>query len=124
MRDTTALLVLTFIVVILISLGVFFWQVNSQYKYEISLIQDHFEEEIISLDEILKTNTDYVEALRIRANSFYKVSAEDTSHSQLFNSLQYDPQEDIYSLDHIPFPYNSELVGNLTGKGSLQALFS
>ncbi|MGC1249116.1 MAG: hypothetical protein WA865_23105, partial [Spirulinaceae cyanobacterium] len=111
---------LTFIVVILISLGVFFWQVNSQYKYEISLIQDHFEEEIISLDEILKTNTDYVEALRLRANSFYEVNEEETDRSRLFDSLQYDPQEDIYSLDHIPFPYNSNLVGNLTGKGSLQ----
>ncbi len=111
---------LTFIVVIVISLGVFFWQINSQYKYEISLIQDHFEEEVISLDEILKTNTDYIEALRIRANSFYEVSKEDTDHSQLFNSLQYNPQEDIYSLDNIPFPYKSQLVGNLTGKGSLQ----
>lgn len=111
---------LTFIVVLVVSLGVFFWQINSQYNYEISLIKDHFEEEVISLDETLKTNTDYVESLRIRADSFYEVNEENKGHSRLFNSLQYDPKEDIYSLDDIPSPYKSQLVGNLTGKGSLQ----
>ncbi len=108
----------TTILVALLAAILFYWQFQAQYRYELNRVRARFDEEAIALDKLLETTADYVEQMRIRADSFYQTSQLNFSEYILFDSLQSRARDAQFDLDQVPPPYSTEIVGNLTGKGS------
>ncbi|MEM9542032.1 MAG: cache domain-containing protein, partial [Cyanobacteria bacterium P01_E01_bin.42] len=100
----------------------YYWQLQDQYTYTTNLIQERVQEAAIQIDESIKTTTDYVEQMQIRANSFYEISQIGVAESLLFDNLKESEEQGkiSYNLDRIPLPYTQGLIGNLTGLGALR----
>ena len=76
------------------------------------------EKQTQSLDIILKTTTEQVEALQIKAELSYLLPAQ-KYNSMWFRYLQDNEQGEIFSLDTIPITLQ-EFSGNLTGIGTIK----
>ena len=112
---------LTIVIFAIVVSILFYWQLQAQYHYEINLIRERVREAAIQINESIKTTTDYVEQMQVRANSFYEIGQIGIAESLLFDNLtETEEQGKIsYNLDTIPPPYTDRLIGNLTGLGPL-----
>jgi signal transduction histidine kinase len=113
---------LTIVIFTIVVSIVFYWQFQAQYSYEINLIRERIQEAAIQVNESIKTTTDYVEQMQVRANSFYEIGQIGIAESLLFDNLKEIEEQDniAYNLDTIPPPYTDRLIGNLTGLGTLR----
>lgn len=112
------IMLITFILVSATGLGLFYLQYNIQYQYEMSKIENAFVERALHL-ATLKTAQDQVDGMKLSAETYFHTNAQVISHSPLFSQLQ-QVSEQQYNLDTISPPFSEKIVGNLTGKGSLQ----
>ncbi len=108
----------TLVLFLLIAIILFYWQFQTQYRYELNRARTKFDQEAIALDKLLETTADYVEQMRLRANSFYQTSQLNFSEYILFDSLQNRADGEHFDLDQVPPPYSTDIVGNLTGSGA------
>ncbi|MGK7923682.1 MAG: ATP-binding protein [Spirulina sp.] len=113
---------LTIVIFAIVVSILFYWQLQAQYHYEINLIRERVREAAIQINESIKTTTDYVEQMQVRANSFYEIGQIGIAESLLFDNLTETEERGkiSYNLDTIPPPYTDRLIGNLTGLGSLR----
>ncbi len=112
------IMLVTFVLVSTMALGLFYLQYNTQYQYEISKIKSAFVERALHL-ATLKTAQAQVEGMKLSAETFLKTHSQAFPRSPLFSQLQ-EVSEQRYSLDTISPPFSEKIIGNLTGKGSLQ----
>lgn len=113
---------LTIVIFAIVVSILFYWQLQAQYSYEINLIRERVREAAIQINESIKTTTDYVEQMQVRANSFYEIGQIGIAESLLFDNLKETEKRGqiSYDLDTIPPPYTDRLIGNLTGLGTLR----
>jgi len=109
----------TFIVVVAISIGLFYIQFSFQYEQHLNHISTEFEERALNLDATMKATVDHLQALQILATSYLATHSSLASPSALFSQLEFFPQDNFYALDHVKPPFNEKIAGNLTGLGTL-----
>jgi len=110
----------TFFVVISISAGLFYGQFLSRYENEVRHIKTEFKERVLGIDSLMKEAINHVEAMQIAAQSFFIANPNQPSPSLLFSQLEMDVKQNNYALDNVKAPFNTNVVGNLTGIGSLE----
>ncbi len=106
---------ITFVVVALICCGLFYLQFEQRLTSERSILTERLAERAGSLNYILKSSADYVEALKLQANTYYEVTNTNIPRSKLFQGLVYSLNDGKYDLDDIPPPYRPAQIANLTG---------
>lgn len=106
---------ITFVVVALICGGLFYLQFEQRLTAERSILNERLAERAGSLNYILKSSADYVEALKLEANSFYTVNNATIPRSRLYQGLVQSLNDGKYNLDQIPPPYAPAQIANLTG---------
>ncbi|MBN1930385.1 MAG: response regulator [Desulfobacterales bacterium] len=117
---------LSIIILLFILITVFFTLLQRQYivnkKNELNFLEKHFLESASYLDNLLGAIEAYVEGMRIKA----EMNLLETRWLKMFNqpfAFQYlKDTEDrrTYHLDEFQFPISPEVIGNLTGEGSIQ----
>jgi len=114
------IIIATFVVVTIVSLGLFYMQFLSRYKHEMIQIESKFAERVLSLNYMMKAAINHVDAMQITAHSYLNTHQDNAAPSGLFSQLEIFPKDNYYALDHIKAPFNQEQIGNLTGNGSLK----
>jgi sigma-B regulation protein RsbU (phosphoserine phosphatase) len=110
-----------FFVVISISAGLFYGQFISRYENEVHHVKTEFKERVLGIDSLMKEAINHVEAMQIAAQSSLIVNPnQSSSPSLLFSQLERDAPQNNYALDNVKAPFNTGIVGNLTGMGSLE----
>ncbi len=105
----------------IISIGLFYLQFISSYNYELNQIKNKFEERVVNLDSMMKAVVDHMNAMQILAQSYLTTHKNRPPPSLLFSQLkEQDSEPKNYTLDNITAPFNNDIVGNLTGMGSLK----
>ncbi len=112
------IIITTFLIIILISSGLFYLQFLSRYENTIYQIKSKFEQRSLSLDHIVKEFTDHIGGLQIAANNYLITHQTKPQTSLLFSQLKQN--NNLYHLDDVKPPFNKTIVGNLTGIGSLK----
>ena len=114
------IIIATFVVVTIVSLGLFYMQFLSRYKHEMIQIESKFAEHVLSLNYMMKAAINHVDAMQITAHSYLNTHQDNAAPSGLFSQLENFPKDNYYALDHVKAPFNQEQIGNLTGNGSLK----
>jgi len=107
----------TLIAVFSVAFGLFYLQYSTQYQYEISELQDVFEEKLFDIEHVAQTTEEQVQAMKYKAET-YLVTHLQPQNSLLFNQLQ-QVNESSYNLDNVQSPFDETMIGNLTGQGRL-----
>lgn len=111
---------LTFAVVVLVAGGVSYLQFRNQYQHQIGLLRERLQERSHSLDYILNLVNSRVTAQRVQAESFLALYRTNPQLNPAFNQLEEVSGENRFALDRLRHPLTKDLVGNLTGLGSLE----
>jgi sigma-B regulation protein RsbU (phosphoserine phosphatase) len=104
----------------MISSGLFYGQFLSRYENEVRHIKTEFKERVLGIDSLMKEAINHIEALQIAAQSYLIATPNQLPPSLLFAQLEMDAPQNHYALDHVKAPFNTSVVGNLTGMGSLE----
>jgi two-component system sensor histidine kinase ChiS len=112
------IIITTFLIIILISSGLFYLQFLSRYENTINQIKSKFEQRALSLDHIVKEFTNHIGGLQIAANNYLNTHQTQPQASLLFSQLK--ENNNLYHLDDVKPPFSKAIVGNLTGIGSLK----
>jgi sigma-B regulation protein RsbU (phosphoserine phosphatase) len=108
---------LTLSVVLLISGGLAYMQFDERRRAEQGLLVQHLMERAQALNFIMKTSADYVEAMRLSAESWYGInSGRPPDRPPLLEAALGTVKDGIYRLDSIPPPYSKDRTGNLSGR--------
>lgn len=91
-------------------------------KYEREILAREFQERIIYLDHLLSSVTDNVNRMRTLAEADLMQSrySQTLNEPIEFSYLKDAPNQTYYTLDNFDFPIKKEMIGNLTGLGSLE----
>ena len=129
-RNYNRLVGATYAAIVVLTLGFFLHQITQKRAEEIEMIQGHVERHGQLIEFILRSSVDYLEAMRIAAQSFYVSSAttgatttkahpndKTTDRSRLFGMLTPGADKPSFNLDTIAEP---DGTGNLTGLGALE----
>ncbi len=109
----------TFFLVALVSLAILYFQFCSRYEQEISKLKSDFSERVLTLDYFIRNVTNDVEILRNQSESYLKTNHFQKPHSLLLDHLEENQSKNYFHLDNLQPPLTQEMVGNLTGDGSL-----
>jgi two-component system sensor histidine kinase ChiS len=112
------IIITTFLIIILISSGLFYLQFLSRYENTINQIKSKFEQRVLRLDHIVKEFTDHIDGLQIAAHYYLNTHQTQPQASLLFSQLK--ENNNLYHLDDVKPPFTKAIVGNLTGIGSLK----
>lgn len=112
------IIITTFLIIILISSGLFYLQFLSRYENTINQIKSKFEQRVLRLDHIVKEFTNHIGGLQIAANNYLNTHQTKPQASLLFSQLK--ENNNLYHLDDVKPPFTKAIVGNLTGIGSLK----
>jgi len=110
----------TFFVVMIISSGLFYGQFLSRYENEVRHIKNEFKERVLGIDSLMKEAINHVESMQIVAQSCLIANPNQLPPSLLFSQLEMNVVQNHYALDNVKAPFNTSVVGNLTGMGSLE----
>lgn len=111
---------ITFGVVVIVAAGISYLQFRSQYEQELQAIANRLNDRSINLDYTLKLVTNRVTALQLQGQSFLTVTRDRSLPASPYNQLQEVPEQNRFNLDQLRPPLTREMVGNLTGLGTLQ----
>jgi signal transduction histidine kinase/class 3 adenylate cyclase/FixJ family two-component response regulator len=112
------IIITTFLIIILISSGLFYLQFLSRYENTVNQIKSKFEQRALRLDHILKELSNHIDGLQIAAHNYLNTHQTKPPPSLLFS--QFKENNNLYHLDAIKPPFTKAIVGNVTGIGSLQ----
>lgn len=108
---------LTLSVVLLISGGLAYMQFDERRRAEQDLLVQHLKERTQALNFIMKTSADYVEAMRLSAESWYGInSGKPPTRPALLEAALETEKDGIFRLDTVPAPYAKSQTGNLSGR--------
>ena len=116
---------LSILVVFAVLVATFFIMLAKQYdlaqKHEKEILLRHFNERVAYLENLLSVVTDHVDGMRVVAEAdFLETSAEPVLNQPLeFNGLEDVAGENCYHLEAPEPPITREMIGNLTGEGSI-----
>ncbi len=129
-RNYNRLVGATYVAIVVLTLGFFLHQITQKRAEEIETIQGHVERHGQLIEFILRSSVDYLEAMRISAQSFYVSSAttgattlkaprddKASDRSRLFGMLTPGADKTSFDLDKVAEP---DGTGNLTGLGALE----
>ncbi len=119
-RRYTRIIASTFLIVVLVSVGLFALQFRTLYFHEINILQNRFVESTINLDSILKSTTDQIDALQGVAEAELDLNQQEPP-SQLFYNLirENSPQSGFYNLQPNPDVQQKGSWGRLMGRSPL-----
>jgi signal transduction histidine kinase/class 3 adenylate cyclase/ActR/RegA family two-component response regulator len=112
------IIITTFLIIILISSGLFYLQFLSRYENTVNQIKSKFEQRALRLDHILKELSNHIDGLQIAAHNYLNTHQTQPPPSLLFSQLK--ENNNLYHLDDVKPPFTKAIVGNVTGIGSLQ----
>lgn len=112
------IIITTFLIIILISSGLFYLQFLSRYENTVNQIKSKFEQRVLRLDNILKELSNHIDGLQIAAHIYLNTHQTKPPPSLLFSQLK--EHNNLYHLDDVKYPFTKAIVGNVTGIGSLQ----
>lgn len=72
-------------------------------------------EQAAALDAVIKTGSDAVNTMRLQGENWYRLHPEGEGASSLRRALLPCPNQGRICLDHLPQPWTTAQVGNLTG---------
>jgi sigma-B regulation protein RsbU (phosphoserine phosphatase) len=121
-RRYNSLILATFSLVLVVSFGLFYLQYCSRYQNEKEQLETKFLEEATSLDYLLQGGINQLASFQVAAESYLKTHLQQERPSLLFSQIENGSNSDLYNLDQIGAPFTEEMVGNLTGTGSLSNL--
>lgn len=116
---------LSILVVFIILVVAFFIMLTKQYaleqNYKKTILLRHFQEQAAYLDTLLARVTEHVEAMRILAEAdlLQSRAVKTLNQSLEFHSLADVADENRFHLDAPTPPLTREMIGNLTGQGSI-----
>lgn len=129
-RNYNRLVGATYAAIVVLTLGFFLHQITQKRAEEIETIQGHVDRHGQLIEFILRSSVDYLEAMRITAQSFYASAAptgatvttahpgdQASDHSRLIGMLTPGADKSSFNLDKIAEP---DATGNLTGLGALE----
>lgn len=129
-RNYNRLVGATYAAIVVLTLGFFLHQITQKRAEEIEMIQGHVDRHGQLIEFILRSSVDYLEAMRITAQSFYASAAttgatvttahpgdQASDHSRLIGMLTPGADKSSFNLDKIAEP---DATGNLTGLGALE----
>ncbi|MEW6265644.1 MAG: PAS domain S-box protein [Thermodesulfobacteriota bacterium] len=117
---------LSMLVVLSVLVSVFFIMLAQQYNlgqtHEKEILLKHFQERVAHLDNLLARVTEHVDGMRLVAEADLLQSRALKAWPQPleFQDLAEVAGENRYHLDMFKSPIAQEMIGNLTGLGSLQ----
>jgi len=114
------IMVITFTVVIVVMLWLLNTQYKAQYDNRVVQIEGKFEERALILDSVMERVNDAINNMQTHAKIFLQTHPEITESSVLYKQLAENKTENYFHLDDIKPPYTTDVVGNLTGIGSLE----
>lgn len=113
-------IITTFVLVVMVSLALFYWQFTQDYDHELDTIKSSLQERALRTDSTLRAVTGQVSAMQIKATTYLTLNpAAAGSNSALLKQIQNVPEKDFYSLDTLDARLQP-LSGNITGLGSIQ----
>ncbi len=117
------LILLGFVILFVISIVLLVNQYNTAQMNESRSLRRQFQEKINYIDHLLSMVTQNVEGMRIVAEADLLQTRHIVSLNQPleFQNLQGSPSKSIYTLDSVRLPLKKDMIGNLTGLGSLSA---
>jgi len=119
-RHYTRIIASTFLIVVLVSVGLFALQFRTLYVHEINILQNRFVESTINLDSILKSTTDQVDALKVVAEAGLDLNRRELPSKFLYSLIQENsPQPGFYNLQTDKYFQQKGLWGRLMGRSPL-----
>ncbi|MBD2056173.1 GHKL domain-containing protein [Oculatella sp. FACHB-28] len=118
----TRIIFATFSLVTVVSSSLFYLQFRSRYQNELEQLQARFLQEASSLNYLVKGASDHVHSLKTEAEFYLATHSSEETPSLLLSQLQNLPEEDYYVLDQIQPPFTKDMVGNVTGIGSVEQI--
>jgi len=97
-------------------------QYNLSQKHEAELLTEHFKERVAYLDNLLVRVTEHIDGMRIAAETdlFQSRPAKSIDQPIEFDDLTDADDGKRYHLDTFKPPITREMIGNLTGQGTIQ----
>ncbi len=122
-RNYNRLVGVAYAAIVLLTLGFFLHQIDQQRAEEIESIRGHVERHGQLIEFVLRSSVDYLEAMRISAQSSYASAAATEAATVAAHRLQRvalltpNAEKSSFNLDRITEP---DATGNLTGLGTLE----
>ncbi|MCX7019702.1 MAG: ATP-binding protein [bacterium] len=110
----------TFLGVVIMSLGLFYMQINTQYEHTVALIKERFREHALNLDYLIKSTTDLVDGMQYEAQKHYVLHQNEPLTGTLAAQIRDNPLSGTFALDTVCAPFTTTDTGNLTGIGSIR----
>ena len=105
----------TFLGVLLIAGGLFWVQVDQSDKTARAQLETRLRESALALNFILKASADNVDDLDVEAEDWFHTNPKPPEPpSLLYTRLTARSRNGLFTLDRVPAPFTTELVGNLT----------
>lgn len=119
-RRYTRIIASTFLIVVLVSVGLFALQFRTLYVHEINFLENRFIESAINLDSILKSTTDQIDALKVVAEAELDLTRREAPSRLLYGLIRENlPQPGFYDLQPDPYLQQKGLWGRLMGRSPL-----
>ncbi len=105
----------TFLGVLLIAGGLFWVQVDQSERTARTQLEARLREAALALNFILKASADNVDDLEVEAEDWLQTNTTPPEPpSALYTRLTARASAGLFTLDRVPPPYTTELIGNLT----------
>ncbi len=114
------------VIVLAILVSLFIFMLAKQYKlaesHEKELLLRHFKERVAHLDNLLARVNEHVDEIRLVAETDLLKSHKDEFLNQPmeFDDLKELPADNRFHLDNLTAPITRNMIGNLTGEGSMK----
>lgn len=107
--------ILIYSTVVLISILILWQQYTNRINNRITYFRSEIQQTILHINSINRLSLSQIEMLQTAAQSFFTHSSNISS--PVYDMLQYNHEDDFFSLDQVPAPYTRDEIGNLFGIG-------
>ncbi len=114
-RRYNRIMKITFAVIFVGAVGLFFIQVRTQYLHTLRLMKDQCAETALGLDNTLNSATDHVDAMRRLAERYLSEHPDAPAPGELVGQIRMVPGTNYFALDNVPDPFTTATVANISG---------